>query len=328
MDFAFLIHSRDYTDIQRKFKIAKYLPKWLINFWCLRWPPFVVSKITSLNDIRGWIIGIPMTAKQMLEKRELANKKIIQAINKAEKLGAKIIGLGALTSPLTNGGMDLLDKVNVKITTGNTLTVAISIQHIKTLLQKHSSIQKIAIVGGTGSVGSGISKILVKDLPGKEYLIFGRTKNHLDNLTNELKQISSSTKIESYANKLKYLEEADLIIVATSASKAIIEPQHLKQKAVVYDVTQPQNMSQKTTKQRLDVSVYDGGLVEIDGFKEKLPFGLPPQTIFACMGETMLLALENYQKNFSLGKVEIEKVPYVNKLAEKYDFKPTKLNKK
>ncbi|PIS31902.1 MAG: hypothetical protein COT41_00480 [Candidatus Portnoybacteria bacterium CG08_land_8_20_14_0_20_40_83] len=47
MDFAFLIHSRDYTDVQRKFKIAKYLPKSWVEFWCLHWPPFIVSKITG-----------------------------------------------------------------------------------------------------------------------------------------------------------------------------------------------------------------------------------------------------------------------------------------
>jgi predicted amino acid dehydrogenase len=87
MDFAFLIHSRDYTDIARKFKIAKYLPKSWVEFWCLHWPPFIVSKIDGLKDedekdCKGWLIGVPLTAKQMIENRELAKKRIVQAIKK------------------------------------------------------------------------------------------------------------------------------------------------------------------------------------------------------------------------------------------------------
>ena len=66
MDFAFLIHSRDYTDVQRKFKIPKYLPKSWVEFWCLHWPPVVVSKIDGLKDKEGkeckdWLIGVPMS---------------------------------------------------------------------------------------------------------------------------------------------------------------------------------------------------------------------------------------------------------------------------
>ncbi|OGZ33528.1 MAG: hypothetical protein A2Y98_01175 [Candidatus Portnoybacteria bacterium RBG_19FT_COMBO_36_7] len=41
---------KDYTDVQRKFKVAKYLPKSWVEFWCLHWPPVVVSKIDGLKD--------------------------------------------------------------------------------------------------------------------------------------------------------------------------------------------------------------------------------------------------------------------------------------
>ncbi|PIY74108.1 MAG: hypothetical protein COY85_04140 [Candidatus Portnoybacteria bacterium CG_4_10_14_0_8_um_filter_40_50] len=52
MDFAFLIHSRDHTDVQRKFKIAKFLPKSWVEFWCLHWPPVIVSKIKGLKSLK------------------------------------------------------------------------------------------------------------------------------------------------------------------------------------------------------------------------------------------------------------------------------------
>jgi len=57
MDFAFLIHSRDYTDVQRKFKIAKFLPKSWVEFWCLHWPPVVTSKIViTIDNVLKFVI--------------------------------------------------------------------------------------------------------------------------------------------------------------------------------------------------------------------------------------------------------------------------------
>lgn len=246
MNFAFLVHARDYTDISRKFKVAGCLPKKLIEFWCFHWPPFVVSKI-SVKNAHGWIIGIPMTAWQILENRPAAKNKIIRAIKKAEKLGAKIVGLGALTSPVTDAGHDLLGKVSVKITTGNALTVVVSVEHIREILKNNPAIKKIAIVGGTGSIGSAICKILLKNFSEKDYLIFGRSADSMKSLSEGLRAISSTTKVSCYINDLEFLKEADLVVVATSASGAVVESRYLKSGSIVYDVTQPKNVSEKNS---------------------------------------------------------------------------------
>jgi len=57
-----------------------------------------------------------MTTRQLLERRDVAQTRIIQAIKKAEKFGAKIVGLGALTTPATDGGLDIIDEINIKVT--------------------------------------------------------------------------------------------------------------------------------------------------------------------------------------------------------------------
>jgi len=332
MDFAFLIHARDHTDIQKKYKIVKYLPKKIVEFGCFHCPPFVVKKIFSLRSrkthekIKGWLIGIPMTAEQILKNRHQAQKKIQQAINKAEKLGAKIVGLGALTSPITNGGLDLTGKTPLKITTGNALTASISIEHISEIIKNRPSVRKIAVIGGTGSIGTAISKILLIKFPKKELLIFGRTRDNMDNLSKELKQISPAAKINCYLNNLEMVKTADLVVIATSASGAIINGTHLKNGCVVYDITQPKNINKKTIKERPDVTFFEGGLVEIPELEEKLPLGLPAKTVFACLAETILLSLEDYPNDFSLGKVEIKKIDFIEKLRKKYNFKPILLN--
>jgi len=330
MDFAFLIHSRDYTDVQRKFKIAKYLPKSWVEFWCLHWPPVVVSKITGLKsqidnkEITGWLIGIPLTAKQMMENRELAKKRVIQAVKKAEKLGAKIVGLGALTSPVTKGGIDLMDKINVAITTGNALTAGVCIKHLQQIIGG-GTIHKISIVGATGSIGQAIIKHLAKKYPDKEYSLFARTKENLDALAEQLREISPQTQTKKFLSDLDGLKESDLIIVATSSPDAFIKSKHLKNGAIIYDITQPQNISIKDIKERADLKVYDGGLVIIPQLEQKLPLGLPRNTVFACLAETTLLALENKNYNFSIGKVESNLIEEISNLAEKYNFTPSPL---
>lgn len=329
--FAFLVHSRDLSDVYRKFPFTKKLPPKIVEFWCKHSWPIIVSKITGLKsqkdnkEISGYIIGIPMTAKQMLENRELAVRRIVQACKLAEKLGVKMVGLGALTSSVTKGGLDLIGKIKVKITTGNALAVAITFEHIQKILEKNPNVQKIAIVGGTGSIGQVISKLLIRSFSEKEYLIFARTKEHLDDLLQGLRQISNKVKLNGYLNNIQNLKEAELVIIATVAIEAIVKPQYLKQNAIIYDMTQPKNIDHQTIKERYDLLVYDGGLIDIPDFKGKLPFNLPSQRIYACLGETILLALEYYQENFSLGKTEIEKVSYIKQLAKKYNFKPAKL---
>ena len=50
-------------------------------------------------------------------------------------------------------------------------------------------------------------------------------------------------------------------------------------------------------------------------------FGFPPQTSFACMAETMILALEKRYENFTLGrKLTIEQIDTISQLARKHDF--------
>lgn len=332
MNFAFLIHSRDYTDVQRKFKIAKYLPKSWVEFWCLHWPPIVVSTVTGFKsqktgeENKGWLIAIPMTAKQMMENREMAKRKIVKAIKKAEKLGAGIVGLGALTSSVTNGGLDIADKAGVLITTGNSLTAGIAVKHTQEIIEKNSNIQTIAIVGATGSIGQAITKILTANYPEKNYMVFARTEATLETLINQVKQKINGIKINGYLNDIESLSEADLVIVATSAAGAIIKSSHLKNNAIIYDVTQPQNVDKKILSERPDVAIYDGGLVIIPFLNKKLPFGLPPKTVFACFAETSLLAMEDHTESRSfIGKADLQQVNNMLVAMEKYNFYPSPL---
>lgn len=51
-------------------------------------------------------------------------------------------------------------------------------------------------------------------------------------------------------------------------------------------------------------------------------FGFPPGMAYACMAETMILALEGRYESFTLGKqIEAEKVHEIAQLATKHGFR-------
>ena len=53
----------------------------------------------------------------------------------AEKLGAKILGLGAFTSVVGDAGVTIANALDVPVTTGNSFTVAMAVQAIREAAQ-------------------------------------------------------------------------------------------------------------------------------------------------------------------------------------------------
>ena len=64
----------------------------------------------------------------MVEMPEAYVLKIIKAGKVAEKLGAKIVGLGAFTSIVGDAGVTVANNLNIAVTTGNSYTVATALE--------------------------------------------------------------------------------------------------------------------------------------------------------------------------------------------------------
>ncbi len=328
LDFAFLIHPRQIEDFYRKFPIAQVLPKSFLEFSIKFLKPFVVAKINGIQNkkhqkLTGYIIGVPLTAKQIIQFPQLAIKRVIEAINLAENLGVGIVGLGALTSSVTKGGELIKDRVNISVTTGNSLTAAITYEDIKWLLEKNRLNVKsstIGVVGATGSIGQAVCKLLLMNQLSNNFILIARNKENLERLFRELKRLSPTAKIIP-TTQLQEIKRADIIVVTTSAAQALLHSQHLKERAIVYDITQPRNVSPQILKERPDVTIIDGGLVKMPDYVQlTFQMGLPKGTTFSCLAETMILAMEGMYENFSIGTVEVEKSLRINHLRKKYGF--------
>ena len=89
------------------------------------------------------------------------------------------------------------------------------------------------------------------------------------------------------------------------------------------DVSRPRDVSAQVAEQRKDVLVIDGGVVDVPGpVNFNFDFGFPPGKAYACMAETIALALEGRFESYTLGK-EISKaqVKEIEEIADKHGFK-------
>ncbi len=332
--FAFLVHPRNMDDIKANYSYLKWIPNILLEFLLLFLKPRKIATITGLKNsggvsTEGYLVVVFITARGMLLlPRFFVKRRIIQAVKLSKSIGAELVGLGMFTSPIMNGGLDLEGKYGIGITNGNALTASVSLDGVERIVnEKSMNINEltIAIIGATGSVGTAVSIGLVSKNP-KKLILLGRTLSNLDSLKNETESKNNKNTEILISTNINNVKEADIIITATASPKALLKSEHLKQDAIVYDVAQPQNVSEDVKNNRKDVLIIDGGLVEgPEGISYDFNIGLPKNIYFACLTETMVLAIEGVKDSFSVGKATFENVLKIKEMASKHGFRSIEL---
>ncbi len=330
--FAFIIHPLDpKADVARRYPLlARVLPVRLIHFFSRYWPPLVLSRIRGVRspatgrEVEGFLLACPLTARQMLHlPTRVVYRKIIQTGRLAERLGARILGLGAYTSVVGDGGLTVARALEVPVTSGDSYTVAVS---TRALLEAGKAVgvdlagAVIAVVGATGAIGSASARWLARTVP--RLILVARREEALQRLAD---QIAGETRATvTVSTQIGAIIEADLILTATSAGEPLIFPEHLKPGAVVCDVARPRDVSPRVVRERQDVLLIDGGLVETpEGVDFGFDYGLPAGLTFACMAETMALALEGRFEDYTVGKeLSLTKVAEIEGIARRHGFRP------
>lgn len=326
--FAFIIHPGDVSQYANKFPITRHLPGGLVENLFAMAPAVKASRITGIrsgvNTAEGWFVGCTLTSRQMLRLPQwFVMRKILGAARLAERLGAKVVGLGAYTAIVGDAGRTVADNVNIAVTTGNSYTVAAALEGAKmgAGIMGHDFPQaEVAVVGATGSIGSACARILSREA--KYLTLVGRSEEKLESLARQiLGETGLAPRISTDISKS--IPRADVVIAVSSSVDAIIHPEDLKPGAVVCDVALPRDVDERVAAVRDDVLVMDGGVIAIPGNAEfNLEFGFPRGHAAACMAETMLLALENRYENFTLGRdLSVEQIDNIAALARKHGFK-------
>ena len=330
--FAFIIHPIDAKrDVSRKFPFwGRVFSERQIDFLSRFFPPIYLSEIEGITsestgkEIKGWLIACPYTPRRMLSLPEkTVYRKIIQTGHLAEKLGADILGLGAFTSVVGDGGITIARSLDVPVTTGDSYTIAIAVEAIREAAKKMGiSLPNAtaAVVGANGAIGRVCAELLADDVG--RLLLIGRNAESLEALQANLAPSSRAELVTS--TTMDMLTEAELILTVTSAVYTdVVKPEHLRPGSVVCDVARPRDVSAMVAVARDDILVIDGGMVDIPGLVDfHFDFGFPPGKAYACMAETMALALEGRMEDYTLGKrITRSRVDEIAMIAKKHGFR-------
>lgn len=328
--FAFIIHPIDpKRDVARKYPLlGTVLPEPVINFVCQFWPPVRLSHITGAcsratgEEIEGWLIAVPYTPQRMLRlPPEVVYRKIVAAGQLAADLGAEILGLGAYTSVVGDGGATIARQLDIAVTTGDSYTAAISVGATLEAARRMDidlAAATLAVVGGAGAIGRAVSQLLAPHAG--RVLLVGRQRESLDGVAEDVRnagcgEVAISTDVMDIA-------QAHVVVTVTSSGGDLIEPEMLRRGAVVCDVSRPRDVSQHVVRARDDVLVLDGGLVRVPGRVDfGFNYGLPPDLTYGCLAETMALAFEGRFEDYSIGKnLSLDQVREIEGIATRHGF--------
>mgnify|MGYP000990766384 CR=1 FL=1 len=326
--FAFIIHPIETRDVTRKYGFMSKIPEGVVKQVTKIMPPQEVSKITGVSspygETEGWFVAVPLVSDQMLSlPADMVTKKIIRAGKIAEELGAEIVGLGALTSVVGDAGYTVAKNLDIAVTTGNSYTVAMAMEGTKRaakIMGKDLKECKAVVIGATGSIGRVCAEMMAGEVD--SLTLAARNVEKLKDFAGELYE-KTGVRAGLNDNVHGALRDADVVITVTSAVDTVIEPMDLKPGAVVCDVARPRDVSKEVVEVRDDVLVIEGGVVEVPGdVNFNFNFGFPPKTSYACMAETMALAMEGRIENFSMGReLSADKVREIYGICKKHGFK-------
>lgn len=326
--FGFLIHPEDTSDVAKKFPALKNWPPVVLERMMRHSPALLVDHLRHIqsqhNEVEGWFVATTLSAKQMLNlPLPTVLQKIIRAGKKAERAGAKILGLGAFTSVVGDAGITIAKHLNIPVTTGNSYTVATAIEATKQaaiLMGIDPRQAHVVVVGATGAIGAICARLLAPEA-GKLTLV-ARDEQRLEMIAGLI--MSESGKLADISTHPRQaVRQAEIVVTVTGSADTVLYPEDLRPGAVVCDVARPRDVARQVAEMRSDVLVIEGGLVEVPGeYESRFRFGLPKGIVFACMAETMMLALERKYESFTLGRhIRVEQVREIEQLAQKHGFK-------
>ncbi len=331
-NYAFVIHPLDIGLIGVAFREPNIVSKRkeLISK-AFEWlPPFKCSDIVGLkaldgSEVNGSLIYCPLLPEQMVANNgEIALKRTIEAVQVAESQGAKIVGLGAYAAQIGRKGILVAEAVRVPVTTGTSYTIATAIHGIESACNAVGvdlGSVSVGIVGATGGIGSACAELLAGRV--RALVLNARNQTRLDNLVGHLKDKAPDLDVMQTSEIDWLIANSDVIIMATNTPSALINAKALRPGTIVCDVSRPRNVSPESVEEtRGSVLVFDGGIVKPPGEVDfDFYFGLPPGLAYACMAETMILALSRRYEGYSVGgNISAAKIEEVSRLGKKQGF--------
>ncbi|WP_344387407.1 hypothetical protein [Streptomyces vastus] len=285
-------------------------------------PVVIGDLLFGMGGPRGELVGVMRMPDVLL--KDGGREAVAEGLRVAAARGAKVVGLGAWTAPVTAAGRTLLHGApdGVTITTGNAYTAAVSrhnvVEAVEALDLRRQA--RVAVLGATGSVGVPASHLLVQE--GFDVTLIGRTEGRLKVTVGDLAPVARLT------TGLGHLREADVVLVLTSDKTSLVRPEHVSDGAVIIDVAQPVNIPRSSHDlfEAKGVCVVEGGLVRIPGYRSTYDLAITdPYSTFACLGETYLLSRDGAREH-SVGPIEPSTSLRMERIAAWHGVRPAPLD--
>jgi predicted amino acid dehydrogenase len=340
--FAFVIHplSQKYLNNLKPLEmVSRVAPKPVMNLVekaVAYTPPFVYTKVEGIRspdgvEAEGWLIIVGGTPKEIMSHTpEFTYRRLLAAADIGKKLGAQIMGLGAFTKVVGDAGVTVAKRAPLPITTGNSYSAsgalwaahdAVERLGLVTLEKGKKVKGKAMVVGATGAIGSACARLLARTT--EELHLVSPEAAKLLILEKSILKESPGIKLvlSSYADSDENIGDMDMIVTATSgAGKKILDIMQVKPGCVITDVARPLDLSAEDVEKRPDVLVIESGEISLPGDVRMKSIGFEDKSVvYACLAETIVLALEGRFENFTLGRnLEWAKVHEIYKLGLKH----------
>ena len=339
--FAFVIHPLSQDFIRKGFPIPKGTPKFImdkVETIAAHMPPMVYCKMDNIisptgAEAEGWLISVGGTPREMLSRSpEFTYRRLLQAAKIAQNLGAQIMGLGAFTKVVGDAGVTVARRAPLPITTGNSYSASGALWAAADAMKRMGLVKlekdgkrihaKTMVIGASGSIGSVSARLLAMAF--EEVVIAGRDMKKLEELKRSILKDTPDANVVCSIDYDSLLGDMDMIVTSTSgAGKKILDITKVKPGCVITDVARPLDLPPEEVAKRPDVLVIESGEIELPtkvrGMKS---IGLPPNVIYACLAETIVLALEGRFEVFTVGRdTEWDKVKEIYKLGLKHGMK-------
>lgn len=178
------------------------------------------------------------------------------------------------------------------------------------------------VVGATGAIGSVCARLLAKAAQ-EVYLVSPETAKLLA-LKESILLETPDAKLFLSAHADRDIADMDMVVTATSgAGKKVLDIMKVKPGCVITDVARPLDLPPAEVAKRPDVLVIESGEIQLPGDDVQMKnIGLPKGVAYACLAETIVLALEGRFENFTVGRaIEWEKVREIYQLGLKHGMK-------
>ncbi len=330
--FCFVVHPLTMRQMERLPAVRalrRLVPARVVEDAAAQAGPFFLGKLRNVTSAcgaraEGFIYAVPMTSQAIMRfPPELMYRRLQQVARMAHERGCRLMGLGAYTSVAGDAGLTVSQQSPMGVTSGNSYTVAAT---LRTLTETAATCgidvgrATALVIGATGSIGSICARLLAPQV--HELCLVSPRPERLLGLARLIEEESPQ-----HAGRLRLalkpdslLPLASLVVTTTSAVEPVIDVTNLKPGAVVCDVARPPDINEAAARKRRDVLVVESGEILLpDGAELTTDIGLPRGVIYACMAETLLLALEHKFEHYTLGReIDPAKVLETDALAVKH----------